>query len=49
MLAITEFSRNAQRAICMLVAAVIVMANIGFGAMVAKSAEPGYSVTITQL
>jgi hypothetical protein len=49
MIAITEISRNAQRAVCMLVAAVIVMANLGLGAVVAQSALPHYSVTITQL
>jgi hypothetical protein len=49
MIAITEFSPNAQRTVCMLVAAVIVMANIGFSAIVAEAAQPHYSVTITQL
>lgn len=49
MFAITEFSRNTQRSLCMLMAAVIVIANIGLGALVAQSAQPHYSVTITQL
>ena len=49
MFAFTEFSQNAQRAVCMLAAAVIVVANIGLGGLVAQYAEPHYSVTITQL
>lgn len=49
MIAITEFSQSAQRTVCMLVAAVIVMANLALGAIVAESAQPHYSVTITQL
>jgi hypothetical protein len=49
MFAITEFSQNAQRTVCMLLAAAIVIANIGLSAVVAQYAQPHYSVTITQL
>ena len=46
----TEFSRNVQRVVCMLLSAVIVTAGLSFGAFEAQSAmHEGYSVTITQL
>jgi len=38
MFAVTEFSRNAQRAICMLMAAVIVSAGLALGAFGAQYA-----------
>ena len=50
MFALTEISQVTQRAVCMLMAAVIVAASIGIGAFAAQSAEhPGYSITIAQL
>jgi hypothetical protein len=48
--AVVEFSRTTQRAICMLLSAVIVAGTISLGAYTAASAaHDGYSVTITQL
>jgi hypothetical protein len=48
--AVAEFSRNTQRAVCMLLSAVIVAGTISLGAYTAESAaHDGYSVTITQL
>jgi hypothetical protein len=45
-----DFSQITQRAVTLLLAAVIVAATMGFGAFVADSAShQGYSVTITQL
>ena len=50
MFALTELSRVAQRAVCMVLAAVIVASSLSVGALGAYSAEhDGYSVTITQL
>jgi hypothetical protein len=50
MFAFIEFSRNTQRAVCLLVSAVIVAAGLSLGAIEAQSAlHDGYSVTITQL
>ena len=50
MFALTELSRSTQRAVCMLVAAVIVAASLTVGAYGSESAlHEGYSVTITQL
>jgi hypothetical protein len=50
MFAFAELSRNAQRAVFMLMSAIIVAASLTFGAIVAQSAvHEGYSVTITQL
>jgi hypothetical protein len=50
MFALTEFSRSSQRAVCMLMAAVIVAASLSLGAFGAQSAlHEGYSVTITQI
>jgi hypothetical protein len=45
----TDFSQTTQRAVSMLMAAVIVAATFAIAAFVAQSAQPGYSVTITQL
>ena len=50
MFAVTEFSRRAQRAICMVLSAVIVTVSLSLGAYGAQSAlQDGYSVTVTQL
>ncbi|MGH8177032.1 MAG: hypothetical protein ACREV5_12295 [Steroidobacter sp.] len=51
MFAITEFSRITQRAVCMVLSAVIVTASLSLGALGAQSAvlQDGYSVTVTQL
>jgi hypothetical protein len=50
MFSFTEFSRVTQRAVCMLMSAVIVAAALSLGAVGAQSAlHDGYSVTITQL
>jgi hypothetical protein len=50
MFASTEFSRNTQRALCMLVAVVIVAAALSFGAYKTYiTSHSGYSVTVTQL
>ena len=51
MFALTEFSRTTQRAVCMLMSAVIVAASLSLGAIGAQSAavNDGYSVTVTQL
>ncbi len=48
--AVAEFSRNTQRAVCMVLSAVIVAGWISLGAYTADAAShDGYSVTITQL
>jgi hypothetical protein len=50
MFAFTELSRSTQRALCMLVAAVIVAASLTVGAFGSRAAlHEGYSVTITQI
>jgi hypothetical protein len=50
MFAITEFSRNTQRAACMLMSVFIVVAALAAGAYGVNSmAHPHYSVTIVQL
>lgn len=50
MFSLTEFSRIAQRAVCLLASAVIVTVSLSLGAFEAQSAvHDGYSVTITQL
>lgn len=48
--AAAEFSRTAQRMICMVLSAVIVAGWLALGAMSAQSAsDHAYAVTITQL
>lgn len=50
MFSLTEFSRNTQRAVCMLVAAVIVAASLSLAMYGAHAPlHNGYSVTVTQL
>jgi hypothetical protein len=50
MVAITEFSRNAQRVACAAMAAFIVFTGVSLGAAGVDSvAHPGYSVTISQI
>lgn len=50
MFAFIEFSRTAQRTICMLMSAVIVSACLTLGAFGMQSQlQDGYSVTVTQL
>ena len=50
MLAITEFSRTAQRVACGVMAAFIVFSGVSLGVYGANAvAHPGYSVSITQL
>jgi hypothetical protein len=50
MFALTKLSRSTQRAVCMLVAAVIVAASLTIGAYGSQAPlHEGYSVTITQL
>ena len=50
MFSLTEFSRVTQRAVCMLMSAVIVAAALSLGAVGSQPAlHDGYSVTITQL
>ena len=50
MFTITEFSRNTQQAVCMLMSAVIVSFTLGFGAYSSQGAlNTDYSVTVTQL
>ena len=50
MFALTDLSRNAQRAVCMLLSVVIVTASLSLGAYKAHSTmHSGYSVTVTQL
>lgn len=50
MYAVLELSRNTQRTVCMLLAAVIVTVSLGLGAFAAQSQlHDGYSVTVTQL
>lgn len=50
MFALTEFSRNIQRAVCMLAAAVIVAASLSLAAYESQAPlHGGYSVTVTQL
>ena len=50
MFAVTEFSRSTQRAVCMLMSAVIVSVALTFGAVGSQSElDADYSVTVTQL
>jgi hypothetical protein len=50
MYAVVEFSRSVQRAVCMLMSAVIVAGSLSLGAYGAQSMlHDGYSVTVTQL
>jgi hypothetical protein len=50
MFALTDISRSTQRLVCMLLAAVIVVASLSLGAFGARNASHSdYSVTITQL
>jgi hypothetical protein len=50
MFAITDFTRNTQRAVCLMLSAVIVAATLSLGAYESQAAlREGYSVTITQL
>jgi len=50
MVSFTEFSRSAQRTICLLVAVVVVTASLTLGVFgVQRAQHDGYSVTITQL
>jgi hypothetical protein len=50
MLTITDFTRNAQRAVCLMLSAVIVAASLSLGAYGSQAPlRHGYSVTITQL
>jgi hypothetical protein len=50
MFALTQYSRNAQRVICMFAAVVMMAASVGLGAAMAESAtHQGYSVIVTQL
>jgi hypothetical protein len=50
MVALTGFSRKTQRALCLLVAVVVVAASLSFGAYKTHSAfNSGYTVTVTQL
>lgn len=50
MFALTEFGRNTQRTVCMLLSAVIVTASLSLGALGAQlPMHDGYSVTVTQL
>jgi hypothetical protein len=50
MYAVLELSRNTQRAVCMLAAAVIVSISLSLGAYAAQSSlHDGYSVTVTQI
>ena len=50
MFALIEFSRGTQRAVCMLMAALIVTVSLSAGAIGSQAAlHDGYEVTITQL
>jgi hypothetical protein len=50
MVALTEFSRNAQRVACAVMAACIVFTSVSLGAYGVDSlTHPGYSVSITQI
>jgi hypothetical protein len=50
MFALTPFGRITQRAVCMMLSAVIVAASLSLGAYGAdRAAHSDYSVTITQL
>lgn len=50
MTSLIDFSHNAQRAVCLLVAAVIVTASLSLAVFAAQRPQPtDYSVTITQL
>lgn len=50
MFALTDLSRNTQRAVCMLLSVVIVAASLSFGVYKTHDAmHSGYSVTVTQL
>jgi hypothetical protein len=48
MFAVTEFSRNVQRAVCLLMSAVIVAASLSLGAYGANAAlhDTQYTVTV---
>lgn len=48
--ALIDLNRNAQRAVCMLMSAVIVAASLSLGAYAAQSMlRDSYTVTVTQL
>lgn len=50
MLALIDFTRNTQRATCLMLSAVIVMASLSLGAYGSQAPlHSGYSVTIAQL
>lgn len=50
MYALTQMSRNTQRTVCTVMAAVIVTLWLSLGAYGAEmAAHPGYSVTVTQI
>jgi hypothetical protein len=49
MYAVTEFSRNTQRTLCMLLSAAIVTVSLSLGVLGAQPVEHGYSVTVTQI
>lgn len=50
MFALTEISRNTQRALSMLMSAVIIFATLSLGAYdVNNTLHRGYSVTVTQI
>ena len=50
MFALIEFTRGTQRALCMLMAVIIVAASLSAGAIGSQAAlHAGYEVTITQL
>jgi hypothetical protein len=50
MFTVVELSNKAQRAVCLLVSALIVAGSLSLGAWgAAHAAHDGYSVTITQL
>lgn len=50
MFAVTEFSSSARRAICMLMAVMVVAVSLSVGAFGAESAShPGYSVTVSEV
>lgn len=50
MFSLIEFSRNTQRAVCLLLSVVIVAASLSLSAFETRAAvHDGYTVTITQL
>jgi hypothetical protein len=49
MFAITDFARNTQRTVCLMLSAVIVSAGLSLGAYEWQAPLHGYSITITQL